>query len=82
MVRTEPRDLSSAAKLARVVLANCGPLSPSEVADEAFLTPDQSVRGLTELADRGLAEPVCGTCRDREEVFALTPAGAEPSPDR
>lgn len=82
MVSTGPSDLSSAAKLARVVLANCGPLSPSEVADEAFQTPDQSVRGLTELADHGLAEPVCGTRRDREEVFALTPAGAEPTVNR
>ena len=70
----DPRlhELSCAAKLARVVLANCGPLCPSEVADEAYLTPDRARDGLVELADHGLAEPVCGVCAEREEVFALT----------
>lgn len=68
-------ELSCSAKLARVVLENCGPLSPSEVAAEAYLTPEQAREGIGELADEGLAEPVCGVCADREEVFALTDAG-------
>ena len=72
------RELSCAAKIARVVLDNCGPLSPSEVAEEAYLSTDRAREGLAELSSRGLAEPVCGVCEEREEVYALTKP-AEPS---
>jgi len=67
--------LSCGAKLALVVLANCGPLSPSEIADEAYVTAEQALDGLVELDRLGLAEPVCGVCEEREEVYALTDAG-------
>ena len=74
------RELSCAAKIARVVLENCGPLAPSEVADEAHVTTERARSGLGELADAGLAEPVCGVCAEREEVYALTEVDAtEPS---
>ena len=66
------RKLTCAAKIAHVVLSNCGPLSPSEVASEAYISVPRAQRGIAELADRGLAEPVCGVCEDREEVYALT----------
>lgn len=75
-------DLSCAAKLARVVLANCGPLSPSEVADEAYISSERAEVGLAELERVGIAEPVCGVCAAREEVYALVGEShwAEPSP--
>lgn len=66
------RELSCAAKLARVVLANCGPLSPSEVAAEAYVSPTRARAGLGELEAAGYAEAVCGVCSAREEVYALT----------
>lgn len=65
-------ELSCSAKLARVVLENCGPLAPSEMAGEAYLTEQEAGDGLEELADIGLAEPVCGVCEEREQVYALT----------
>lgn len=73
---TEHRpELSADAKLARVVLDNCGPLSPPEVAEEAYLTDDRARVALADLVDAGLAEPVCGVCEAREEVYALTDEG-------
>lgn len=73
--------LSPAAKLVRVVLVNCGPLSPSEVADEAYLAPERSAAALAELERHGVAERVCGVCEAREEVYDLVdgPRPAEPS---
>lgn len=68
------RDLSCSAKLARVVLQNCGPLSPAEVAREAYLSPEQAEAGIRELEARGYAKPVCGVCKNREVVYALTEA--------
>ena len=73
-------ELSCAAKLARVVLANCGPLAPSEVAEEAYITPDRARAGLAELERLGAAEPVCGVCEAREEVFALVDGAHQPEP--
>lgn len=73
------RELSCAAKIARVVLENCGPLSPPEVAEEAYISTERARTGLVELTERGLAEPVCGVCKEREEVFALTREAPEPS---
>lgn len=69
---TSVRELSCAAKLARIVLANCGPLSPSEVAEEAYISRARANIGLEELAAEGHAEAVCGMCSVREEVYALT----------
>lgn len=69
---SESGSLSCAAKLARVVLDNCGPLSPPEVADEARLSTPDAEDALAELADAGLAECVCGLCESREQVYALT----------
>lgn len=65
-------DLSCTAKLARVVLDNQGPLSPTEIAAEARLSEPSARDGVRELVDRGLAESVCGVCSTREEVYALT----------
>ncbi|MFB6072733.1 MAG: hypothetical protein ABEJ88_07180 [Halobacterium sp.] len=64
--------LSCAAKLARVVLDNCGPLSPAEVAEEARLSEDDARDALAELVDAGVAETVCGLCESKQEVYALT----------
>jgi hypothetical protein len=72
---SQPQGLSCAAKLARVVLDNCGPLSPAEVADEGRLSESQARDALTELDDANLAECVCGLCDSREEVYALTDDG-------
>jgi hypothetical protein len=69
---SESEALSCAAKLARVVLDNCGPLSPAEVAEEARLSEADAEDALAELADAGLAECVCGLCESKERVFALT----------
>ena len=68
-------ELSPDAKLVRVVLDNCGPLAPPEAAEEAYLGVDRARSGLAELESAGLAEPVCGMCAAREEVYALTDAG-------
>ncbi|MCF2208407.1 hypothetical protein KVP02_12215 [Halobacterium salinarum] len=69
---SQPQGLSCAAKLARVVLDNRGPLSPVEVADEGRLSEPQARDALAELADEGVAECVCGLCESREEIYALT----------
>ena len=74
------RELSCAAKLARVVLANCGPLSPSEVADEAYVSPEEARSGLEELDRLDVAEPVCGVCEAKEEVYALVDESRPPEP--
>ena len=81
MADLDGRELSSSAKLVRVVLENCGPLSPTEVAAEAYLSADAARAGLAELEERGAAEPVCGVRAAREEIYALIdrPHRAEPS---
>lgn len=68
----DSRALSCHAKLARVVLANRGPLSPAEVAREARIDEVDAAEALAELADAGLAQSVCGVCATREEVYELT----------
>ncbi|MFB6227616.1 MAG: hypothetical protein ABEH88_03370 [Halobacteriales archaeon] len=73
------RDLSCAAKIARVVLENCGPLSPSEIAQEAYISRERAESGIDDLQSVGLVEPVCGVCDGKEVVFALTEP-ADPSP--
>jgi hypothetical protein len=72
------RNLSCAAKIARIVLENCGPLSPSEIAGEAYISRERAEAGVEDLRESGLVEPVCGVCDDREMVFALTES-ADPS---
>ena len=72
------RDLSCAAKIARVVLENRGPLSPSEIAQEAYISRTRAETGVEDLRSAGFVEPVCGVCDSREEVFALTES-ADPS---
>ena len=69
------RELSADAKLVRVVLDNCGPLAAPEVAEEAYLTVGRARTALSELVEAAVAEPVCGMCEEREEVYALTGAG-------
>ena len=69
------REISADAKLVRVVLDNCGPLAAPEAAEEAYLCVERARDGLAELVAAGLAEPVCGMCEEREEVYALTEAG-------
>ena len=73
------RELSCAAKIVRVVLENRGPLSPSEIAREAYISSERAETGIDDLRSAGLVEPVCGMCDRKEEVFALTEA-ADPSP--
>jgi hypothetical protein len=70
-----PRDLSCTAKLARVVLENQGPLSPTEVAAEARLSEADAEDAVSELVDSGIAECVCGVCSTRESVYALVDDG-------
>lgn len=72
------RDLSCAAKIARVVLENRGPLSPSEIAQEAYISEERAETGINDLRSAGFVEPVCGVCDGQEEVFALTES-ANPS---
>lgn len=79
MTEARIRDLSCAAKIARVVLENRGPLAPSEIAAEAYVSTERAHKGVEHLKSAGLAEPVCGVCAEKEEVFALTEP-AEPSP--
>ena len=74
------RELSADAKLVRVVLDNCGPLAAPEAAEEAYLCVERARAGMAELAAAGLAEPVCGMCAEREEVYALTEAGERAAP--
>ena len=64
-------ELTCTAKLARVVLENQGPLSPSEVAEEARISEESAREGLSELAERGAATTVCGMCDSREELYEL-----------
>lgn len=71
MDRERAQDLSCPAKLARVVLENCGPLSASEVAAEARLETNEAAAGLTELAEHDLAQPVCSVRTTREQVYEL-----------
>lgn len=63
--------LSCHAKLARVVLANRGPLSPSEIAAEGRITESEAADALDELVDADRAECVCGVCETKEQVYAL-----------
>jgi DNA-binding transcriptional regulator GbsR (MarR family) len=72
------RELSCAAKIARVVLENCGPLSPSEIAEEAYISRERAESGVEDLREVGFVKPVCGMCDDREMVFALS-GSAEPT---
>jgi hypothetical protein len=67
-------ELSCAAKLARVVLDNCGPLSPAEVAEEARLSEADASDALAELNEAGVVDCVCGLCESKEEVYALADA--------
>ena len=76
------RALSHDAKLLRVVLDNCGPLAPPEAAEEAYLPVERARAAVAELEARGLAEPVCGVCGEREEVYALVDDGSGPDPGR
>ncbi|WP_336037775.1 hypothetical protein [Halobacterium yunchengense] len=71
---SESEALSCAAKLARVVLDNCGPLSPAEVAEEARLSEADAAAALDELQAAGLVECVCGLCESKEQVYALVDA--------
>jgi predicted ArsR family transcriptional regulator len=66
--------LSCAAKLARVVLDNCGPLSPAEVADEARLSENEAREALAELEEAGFVDCVCGLCESQEQVYELADA--------
>lgn len=68
-------ELSADAKLVRLVLDNCGPLAAPEAAREAYLCDERTRSAISELEAAGLAEPVCGMCASREEVYALTDAG-------
>lgn len=74
----DDRALSCTAKLVHVVLAERGPLSPTEVSSEARLSESEVETGIAELVDAGLAEAVCGVAETGEEVFALTEAAPEP----
>lgn len=65
-------ELSCAAKIARVVLENRGPLAPSEIADEAYISAERAETGIKELASAGYVQPVCGMCEGKEEVYALS----------
>lgn len=70
-------ELSCAAKLAHVVLDNCGPLSPAEVAEEARLSEGDASDALAELQDAGEIDCVCGLCESKEEVYALADASEQ-----
>lgn len=68
---SQSHELSCEAKLARVVLDNRGPLSPTEMAEEARLSADEAVEALREMEGLELVEGVCGLCDSKEEVYAL-----------
>lgn len=68
--------LSCTGKLARVVLDNRGPLSPSEIALEGNITVPEARKAVDELESEGFAKPVCGLCASQEEVYTLTERGA------
>lgn len=70
-----PHPISCPAKLVRVVLANCGPLSPSEAATEARISVEQAADAVQELVEHDLAKPVCGVCDAKEVVYELTENG-------
>ena len=72
--------LSCTGKLARVVLDNRGPLSPSEIADEAHITSPEARKAVAELEAADFVEPVCGLCESQEEVYTLTEAGEDFEP--
>lgn len=72
MDEAQVSELSCTAKIVRVVLENRGPLSPTEVAEEAYISDTLAASGIEELESVGFAEPVCGICEEQEEVFALT----------
>lgn len=76
-VTGEIAELSTQAKLVRVVLSERGPLCPREVAEEAHTSVDTARTALEELADTGVAEPVCGMAATREEVYGLADDHAE-----
>ncbi|MFB6253010.1 MAG: hypothetical protein ABEI06_00200 [Halobacteriaceae archaeon] len=63
--------LSSQAKLVRVVLDNCGPLSPPEIAQEAHITEQSAKQALRELEDANEVKCVCGMAKSKEEIYAL-----------
>jgi len=66
---SDAEELSCTAKLARVVLRNQGPLSPCEVATEACISESEASAALRELEASNFAEPVCGMCSTREQVY-------------
>jgi DNA-binding transcriptional regulator GbsR (MarR family) len=74
---SESESLSCAAKLARVVLDNCGPLAPDEVADEARLSEQEASDALTELEAAGFVDCVCGLCESRQQVYELADAAED-----
>jgi hypothetical protein len=76
---TETGDLSCEAKLVRVVLSNCGPLSPSEIAAEARIGEDAAATALAELEASDRVQSVCGVCSTRETVYELTDAPTDPT---
>ena len=76
---SESRDLSCTAKLVRVVLDNCGPLSPSEVAEEACIDRAAASEALAELESEGRVTSVCGVCSTRETVYELQEPTADVS---
>ncbi|MFB6132563.1 MAG: hypothetical protein ABEJ44_04065 [Halanaeroarchaeum sp.] len=71
----DPGDVSNTGKLARVVLSNRGPLSPSEIAVEANIAIGEAQQAIAELEEAGFVRPVCGLCESREEVYTLTESG-------
>lgn len=68
-------ELSCTGKLVRVVLDNRGPLSPTEIADEANIATDEAITAIEQLESADFARPVCGLCESQEEVFTLTEEG-------
>lgn len=80
MDQADGNELTCAAKLVHVVLANCGPLCPSEIAEEAYISADEAESGLDELERRSMVEPVCGVCEAKEEVYALIDGADQPEP--
>jgi DNA-binding IclR family transcriptional regulator len=73
----ESGSLSCAAKLARVVLDNCGPLSPAEVAEEARLSEAAASEALAELEEAGFVDCVCGLCESKQQVYELAAASED-----
>jgi len=69
--------LSCTGKLARVVLDNRGPLSPTEIAEEAHISESEAHEAVEELLSEGFVKSVCGLCESQEEVYALTEPGTE-----